>query len=121
MVRNNVPPVNDMLSPYKNMQAWEQRIKSIGHGNRTEMDANDAIAIARESKPVAGKGVDETDPLALMEHDRVIVEPDDYGKVPVQGNLITLNKTEVSIQRESERAGTVNVHFPRIGYRIFKT
>ena len=121
MVRNNVAPVNDMLSPYKNMHAWEQRIKSIGHGNQIEMDANDAIAIARETKAEPGKGVDDSDPLALKERDRIIVEPDDYGKVPVEGNLITLNRTEVSIQREDERAGIVNVHFPRIGYRIFKS
>ena len=61
----------------------------------------------------------DDDPLPLKLHDSVIVEPDDYGKVPVNGKLITLNRQEISIRRNDDRAGEVNVHFPRAGYRVY--
>ena len=50
----------------------------------------------------------------------MIVEPDDYGKVPVQGVLINLNRQRVSIRRKAEDVGELNVHFPRAGFRITK-
>ena len=48
----------------------------------------------------------------------VTVEPDDYGAVPVAGELLRLTQHEVSIRRHDERAGEVVVHFPRIGYKV---
>ena len=118
MARNNVPPVNELLAPYKHMQQWESRMQALGHGERSELDASAAIELALSTEPLPGRGVDASDPLALDEGDSVIVEPDDYGKEPVAGELITLNRNEVSIRRSDERAGDLNVHFPRSGYRI---
>ena len=118
MTRNNVAPVNEYFSPFKNMQAWEQRMANIGHGARSEMDAEQALSIAHDTEPEDGKGIANDDPLKFDQGDDVIVEPDDYGKVPVQGKLITLNSQEISIRRKDERAGEVNVHFPRAGYRL---
>ena len=118
MARNNVAPVNELLKPYTSMQLWESRMQALGHGDRSELEADYAIEIARSSTPAAGKGVDIADPLGLSEEDAVVVEPDDYGKEPVSGTLITLTRNEVSIRRTDERAGEVNVHFPRAGYRI---
>jgi hypothetical protein len=46
------------------------------------------------------------------------VTPDDYGRDPVRGRLVTLTMHEVAVRREDALAGTVVVHFPRIGYRI---
>jgi hypothetical protein len=48
----------------------------------------------------------------------VSVTPDDYGKVPVVGALVTLDLQEIAIRRVDERAGEVVVHFPRIGYTV---
>lgn len=118
MARSNVPPVNEYLTPYTNMAAWEQRMAAVGHGERTDIEAEQALTIARDTTVVDGKGIAEGDPLSFNENDEVIIEPDDYGRVPVQGKLITLNRNEISIRRVDDRAGEVNVHFPRAGYRI---
>jgi hypothetical protein len=59
-----------------------------------------------------------SDPLGLKEGQRVTVTPDDYGKVPVAGELVTLQLQEVAVRRIDERAGEVIVHFPRIGYVV---
>ncbi|MFT7460668.1 MAG: glutathione S-transferase [Planctomycetota bacterium] len=121
MVRANVPPINEMLSAYKNMTDWEQRITALGHGQRQDIDADEALSIARSSTPDKGTGVDEDDPLQLEAGDGVIVEPDDYGKVPVQGSLLNLDKRRVTIRRDDVSTGEVNVHFPRAGFRITRT
>ena len=55
---------------------------------------------------------------ALKAGQRVTVTPDDYGKVPVAGELVTLQLQEVAVRRVDERAGEVVVHFPRIGYVV---
>ena len=44
----------------------------------------------------------------------------DYGCDPVAGALVGLRNSEVVVERRDERAGTVHVHFPRIGYQIKK-
>ena len=118
MVRANVPPINDMLTPYESMAKWEQRMTAIGHGQRQDMDADEALSIANASTPGSCEGVDTQDPLQLQEGDEVFVEPDDYGKVPVQGSLLNLDRRRVTIRREDASVGEVNVHFPRAGFRI---
>ncbi len=55
---------------------------------------------------------------SCVEGERVSVSPDDYGKVPVMGELWTLTLDEVAVRRQDERVGDVVTHFPRIGYRI---
>ena len=44
----------------------------------------------------------------------------DYGADLVTGTLVGLGPGEVVIERRDDRAGTVHVHFPRIGYQIKK-
>ncbi len=118
MLRGNVPPIEDMLKRYTHIAKWEERMRAIGEGNRLDMDAIDAIKIANETSPDNGEGIDSLDPLQLQSGDIVNVAPDDYGKVPVEGSLINLNRQRVSIRRSDPEAGDVNVHFPRAGFRI---
>jgi hypothetical protein len=54
----------------------------------------------------------------LSAGERVTVTPDDYGRDPVMGELVTLALHEVAVRRTDPDAGTVVVHFPRIGYRV---
>ena len=48
----------------------------------------------------------------------VAVSAMDYASDPVVGSLVGLSADEVVLRRTDERAGTVHVHFPRIGYQI---
>lgn len=93
-------------------------MRALGHGTRTDIDGQTAIDAARAATPEPGRGVDPEDPLQLRAGERVTVAPDDYGKVPVAGELVTLELHEVAVRREEPRVGTVVTHFPRIGYRI---
>jgi glutathione S-transferase len=118
MVRANVADVDALFEKFAALADWEVRIDSIGHGKRTEMDAEEAIAIARDSVSASEVRVDPDDPLQLEPGCRVEVSPDDYGIVPVAGMLVRLTADEISVRRDDPRAGEVVVHFPRIGYRV---
>jgi glutathione S-transferase len=118
MARGFVAAVNPLLMPYEKVARWEERIRALGHGGRSEMDSSNAIAIARAATPCPASGVASGDPLGLAAGQRVTVTPDDYGKVPVEGELVTLQLHEVAVRRHDDRAGEVVVHFPRLGYRV---
>lgn len=51
---------------------------------------------------------------------RVVVTPEDYGAVPVAGELVRLTHEDIVIRRTDSRAGEVVVHFPRSSYRVEK-
>jgi glutathione S-transferase len=118
MLRGFVAAMNEMLAPCARLAAWEARMRAIGHGQRSEIPADEALAIARSSRPQPGPGVAAGDPLGLAAGQRVAVTPDDYGKVPVVGELVALDRHRVAIRRRDPRAGEVTVHFPRIGYVV---
>jgi hypothetical protein len=79
----------------------------------------EAIAIAR-STPAASMAPGAIDLAGMNFGDQVVVMPTDYGLDPVQGALVALHANEVAVRREDPRAGTVTVHFPRVGYQIRK-
>ncbi|MEX2523627.1 MAG: glutathione S-transferase family protein [Gammaproteobacteria bacterium] len=118
MCRNNVPPAAEYFAPFKHLNAWADRVAEFGHGRRDAMTAEEALAVARDSEAGPGEGIAEDDPQPLEAGMEVNVTPMDYGKVPVTGRLITLNRRDISINRDDPRAGNVNVHFPRAGYSV---
>ena len=118
MLRGFIPAMSARLEPCRRAAAWEQRVRGIGHGRRREIDAAQALAIARATEPSPASGVDPNDPSGLQAGQIVTVTPDDYGKVPVAGELVTLDARRVAVRRRDDRAGEVVVHFPRIGYVV---
>jgi len=118
MARGNIGQAESLLGPFGHLLRWERRMQAIGNGHRTDIDATDALVVARDASPSAGRGVDRDDPLGLAAGRSVSVTPDDYGRIPVQGELVTLTLDEVAIRRSAPEVGEVVVHFPRTGYRI---
>ena len=118
MARGYVAVTPALVAGFERLLAWEERVRAIGHGTRREMTAADALSIARDASPATTAGVDPRDPLALAAGTRVTVTPDDYGKIPVEGALVTLDAHEVAVRRRSDALGEVVVHFPRIGYLV---
>ncbi|HEX7373598.1 MAG TPA: glutathione S-transferase family protein [Steroidobacteraceae bacterium] len=118
MARGFVAVMSELLQPFAALARWEARMREIGHGTRTELPSTEALEIARAAQPLLAQGVASGDPLGLAAGQRVTVTPDDYGKVPVAGELVTLQRQEVAVRRVDARAGEVIVHFPRLGYVV---
>jgi glutathione S-transferase len=122
MARGNLANGAEVLAPFPHVVAFADRMLAVGHGQRTEMEAAAALALARATPVLPGRGVVLRDEVAtalkLEAGTPIAVAPDDYGKDPVAGTLHSYDLHEVVVLRTDERAGEVAVHFPRAGYRV---
>jgi hypothetical protein len=82
------------------------------------MTSDEALQIAAATQQYAPTELDATQGFATG--DDVLVTPTDYAHDSVAGRLIGLDAGEVVIERSDPRAGTVHVHFPRVGFQIKK-
>jgi glutathione S-transferase len=106
------------FDPFKNLLAWAQRMRALGHGEMKEMSAAEAIAAARgaaDNQPFDGPLLE---PEGLKLGQAVQVNATDYGCDPVHGTLAHASVFEVAIRRTDGRAGEVIVHFPREDFRV---
>lgn len=118
MARGNIANTTELLQGLSAIQAWEQRVKGFGHGRFRVIQAEEALSIARASQTVSVSQIDEAAWPTLAENISVVVSPQDYGAVPVRGQLLRLTQSEIAIRREETQTGEVVVHFPRMGYRV---
>src|SRR3954469_3450608 len=118
-VRGNLPEAGTLFERFPNMLAWERRLQNIGHGSRgPELTSAEALDIARNATPQTATAPDHADPNGRKPGDRVQVTPDDYGKIPVEGTIVSLSAQHIAIRRNDERAGEMVVHFPRAGFLV---
>jgi len=118
MCRGNIASAASLLQSLPALLAWEERMQQIGHGRPTHMAPEQALAIARDTAIDATLEIAAEAWPTLQPRAAVTVTPQDYGAVPVSGELLRLTQDEVAIRREDELAGEVVVHFPRIGYSV---
>jgi glutathione S-transferase len=112
------PPVAKGLATHPRIEAWYARMHAFGHRESVPMASAEAIAVAAAStshEPVAVQ-----DGLGFGIGEAVTVNATDYGADLVAGTLVGLTRESVTIERRDERAGTLHVHFPRIGFQIRK-
>jgi hypothetical protein len=119
--RSQVPVLADILNATPSVGEWANRIEAIGHGAMTRLTSTDAITIAKGAEPApAGANllIDSAfqDDHGIALGTRVTVAAESFGNETTEGELIAATRTHYSLRREDARAGTVHVHFPRIGY-----
>jgi glutathione S-transferase len=107
--------VPELLEGYARLLAWRDRIRAIGHGQRTEMAPAEALQLVMSSTP-ADLPPSSSEPSGLKPGDAVVIQADDYGRDPIEGRLAALTQDRVVIGRECGELDVVNVHFPRAGY-----
>ena len=109
------PPVGAIVDAYPKVLAWFTRMLAFGNGRPTPMTSLEAIAVAARG---------ERAPLAFAPEPGLVagidasITPTDYAHDAVTGRLVGLGPHEAVLARTDDRAGTVHVHFPRIGYQI---
>ncbi|KNZ31690.1 MAG: glutathione S-transferase [Methylibium sp. NZG] len=115
---HRAPPLVGIFEPFPRLGAWFERVRAFGHGQGTRLGSIDAVTLAAATSGHAPTRVEPG--LGFEPGDAVTVMAIDTGRDPVAGTLVGLNVDEVTIERRDERAGTVHVHFPRIGFQIKK-
>lgn len=116
--RQSLATMDEIMKHFPRVAAWEQRIRAIGHGARTEISSADALEIAAKAQPESPVFGDPADPNGRKPGDIVSVMPDDYGKIPVRGEIVSLSAQHIAIRRSDDRTGEVVVHFPRAGFLV---
>ncbi len=114
-LRNN--PYNaPMVEGYANVMRWFDRMQAFGHGRVIESDGEAALAEAEAAEPRP------LEPAAIgvgaKPDDTVRVTPTDYGRVPVEGELVRADAHEFAVRRTTDETGDVLTHFPRIGFAL---
>lgn len=122
--QNRVPALAGILDTAPGVREWLARMTAIGHGDMLKSHATEALT---ESAAAASAGLRYD--LALFgesevfqdEHGialgaEVTVAAESFGQETTQGTLLAATRTRYTVQRTDERAGTVRVHFPRVGY-----
>ena len=105
----------DTMLALPQVAAWYRRMRDFGHGEATDMTPEAAIIAAREAAPVAGLGAVDP-PYAAGQ--QVVVKSDGSNDVPVAGKLGRCDASGITVIRESAAAGTLAVHFPRLGQMV---
>jgi glutathione S-transferase len=116
--QSNLSGFDAILQQFGCLLTWVVRIKSVGHGARAEMSSHDALEFAAAATPQSPVFADPNDPNGRKPGDHVSVTPDDYGKVAVTGEIVSLSAQHIAIRRHDERAGDIVVHFPRAGFHV---
>lgn len=114
--RTRTPALAEIFDATPAVLEWMDRMAAIGHGQMEILTAEEALTIAKESTamPLPDDVFQDEHGIALGS--RVTITSESFGPEPTEGNLIAATRTRYSIRRHDERAGPVNVHFPRIGY-----
>jgi len=114
----NFPAAGQVFDEFPALVAWGERIQAMGQGRRQDMDPDEALRIAKTSTPSTARSADPHEPNHIAPGARVAVTPDDYGFDPVSGELIASSAHEVVVRRTDPALGEIDVHFPRLGFRV---
>jgi hypothetical protein len=114
----NAKDVAGILDDTPRLLAWMERIAEMQHGAPEQISAEDALKIAQGATPAAFDDAGFVDAHGVVLGDEVTVTPADYALDPVQGELVIATENEYALRRSDPRAGTVVVHFPRLGFAL---
>ena len=124
----NIPAIAGILDATPAVLAWMDRMAALGHGNMSKSSATESIA-ACEGSTLAGheflEFFDTKHEVFQDEHgiplgSQVSITAESFGLEPTTGQLVAATRTRYSLRRVDPRAGTVHVHFPRIGFILKK-
>ena len=77
-----------------------------------------SITVAAGAEPVPPSDDVFQDEHGIPLGTQVQVSAESFGLEPTDGELIAATRTRYTVRRTDPRAGTVQVHFPRIGYAL---
>lgn len=105
------------LAPHRRIADWMQRMRAFSRPPSGVMTAEAALKIAAAAAPASvrpSQPFPENPPLGTS----VRIRADDYGRDPVEGELVLVDDDEIALRRHDAQVGEIVVHFPRLGYDL---
>ncbi len=118
--QERTPALAGILDATPEVKTWMARMKAIGHGTPGKCSAEEALQTARISTPAAVQGEVFQDEHGIALGSAVVIAADNFGLEPTEGELVAATRTRYTLRRTDDRAGTVHVHFPRVGFTLKK-
>jgi len=115
-----VQPLAGILDATPHVRDWLARMEKLGHGTHTDISSARAIEIAHDSTPADVSHETFVDHHDIALGSQVVVTAESFGLEPTAGELVAATRTRYTVRRTDERAGTVHVHFPRVGFILKK-
>jgi len=113
-----IPALASIFDTTPIVSEWMERMAAFGQGSMEPADALAAIAVAAQSKPAGVEKDVFQDDHGIALGSRVTITAESFGLEPTEGELIAATRTRYTLRRSDARAGTVHVHFPRVGYQL---
>ena len=110
------PAMAGVLDATPAVLAWMDRMAALGHGHLSKLSSAEAIAVAAAAQPAPLGDEAFQDEHGIPLGSRVTVAAEAFGQEPTEGILRAATRTRYTLERTDERAGTLHVHFPRIGF-----
>lgn len=95
---------------------WMDRMAQWGMAHGERFSATNALAVAAASIPAPLEQDHFQDDHGIALGSWVSIRSEAFGPEPTEGKLLAATRTRYVLERHDERAGTVHVHLPRIGY-----
>ena len=114
--RKRVSVMADILDATPGVLAWMDRMAALGHGSMEKLSATEAIAVAAASTPLPVIDEPFQDEHGIPLGSPVTIAAESFGAELTAGDLIAATRMHYTLRRSDERAGTMHVHFPRVGY-----
>lgn len=115
--RTQVPLLAGILSSTPSVLAWMDRIQAFGHGRIQKFSSGEALAVcAAATEDFALHDSRFQDEHGIPLGSQVTIAAESFGTETTQGELLGASRTRYTLRRQDPRAGTVLVHFPRLGY-----
>jgi glutathione S-transferase len=118
--QERTPALAGILDAMPEVKTWMARMKAIGHGTSQPCSAAEALQAARDATPSPLQAEAFQDEHGIALGSTVVIAADNFGLEPTEGELVAATRTRFTLRRTDERAGTVHVHFPRMGFTLKK-
>lgn len=116
--RTRTSVLADVLDATPSVIDWMDRMSALGHGQFEKFSAADAIAVAAAATPAALHDDTFQDDHGIPLGSRVRINSEIFGPEVTEGELVAATRMHFTLRRNDDRAGTLHVHFPRIGYQL---
>lgn len=113
-----IAAVKDILDLTPAVVDWMERIATIGHGASSPMTAEEALGVSTSTSAPHSLLSESTfqDDHGIALGSQVKIRAETFGQEETAGELVAASRMHFTLRRVDARAGTVHVHFPRIGY-----
>ena len=118
--QERTPALAGILDATPEVKSWMARMQAIGHGTPGKCSAEQALQVAQTATPASLQGEVFQDEHGIALGSAVVIAADNFGLEPTEGELVAATRTRYTLKRSDERAGTVHVHFPRVGFTLKK-